>query len=778
MPSKLLAKKTPKWAEEQIDSIIEKSEFGKGLSVSEKKSEWKDLILKYYQYYNGEIDPEDYKTVLKPYGKERDKIPADIRNYNIIRPAINTLLGEKINRPLNHSVIVTNPDVKTKKQEEKRAVLGQLLKDMYVNELNNMGVDTGVENEETPLPEEVEDVFERTYRDQRAIIGQQAINYIVRVNELEEQFDEGFFDWLVAGVVVSKVGTDFNDPYFQLLNPLDVDFAYNSNLRFIEDAEWAVHKMLLRAVDVVDMFKTELTKSDIDRLEEPKHTSYLAEYTSVLDNGFSFKDEESKLIEVLYVTWRTVRKMGILYTMDPETGVPTEEEVQEGYKTLDGEEIEWLYVNEVWEGYRIDGDIYKRVRPVPVQRRTNRSQGEVKLPINGRVYSNRNASPVSFLSLLIPYQLDYNTYRYRLSLSMAKNKDRVVMLDINLRPKDWGMDKWLEFMEGTGIVFVNYNQETVRNNPQHQSVLDLSVNTIEQYVRLLSMILEEVDSISGVNRQRKGQISQYDNNGNTEQAIVNASNITEDIFSKFLAFESRILQSLLDYSKISWINGKQGMYTLDDGSEIFLDIDGMQYQEAELGIFVSNKQKDRENLSIVRQLVQAMVQNGASISTIVDALEANSLTELKDKIRKEEQKAAEQMQTQQEQQMQLIQEQKELEMFKIENDNRQKELDRINKLEIALLSRNSRIDDQDGNKIDDGIDRMKIDADRMKQLEELKFKREELSKKVSLERDKISNQKLMESKKLELEKIKMKHDKELKLKDISARIKQARRKTT
>ena len=56
-------------------------------------------------------------------------------------------------------------------------------------------------------------------------------------------------------------------------------------------------------------------------------------------------------------------------------------------------------------------------------------------------------------------------------------------------PKKWDMDKFMYYVEGTGIAWVDYNKEGIQLNPQHQSVLDMSIKTIQQYVTLLESIL-------------------------------------------------------------------------------------------------------------------------------------------------------------------------------------------------------------------------------------------------------------------------------------------------
>ena len=101
-------KKTKKWGEECVEAFIDLSNSGS--SYSGKKNDMKIL----YDYYNGVIDEADYKYVLKPYGKSRKNFPSEMRNYPIIKPIIDLLLGEKSKRPLNYTVTIQNPDTDRK----------------------------------------------------------------------------------------------------------------------------------------------------------------------------------------------------------------------------------------------------------------------------------------------------------------------------------------------------------------------------------------------------------------------------------------------------------------------------------------------------------------------------------------------------------------------------------------------------------------------------------------------------------------------------------------
>ena len=200
-------------------------------------------------------------------------------------------------------------------------------------------------------------------------------------------------------------------------------------------------------------------------------------------------------------------------------------------------------------------------------------------------------------------------------------------------PKKWDMDKFMYYLEGTGIAWVDYNKEGVQLSPQHQSVLDMSIKTIEQYIGLLESIMLEWEKISGVNRQRQGQVGSYEGKATSQQAIVQSSHITEDLFRKFNRLEQRDLQSLIDYSKEAWLTGKKTMYIMADGTTDFLDLNSLNHMESEYGIFVSDSGKEQDKLEAIKALAQSMIQNGVPASSIVEMWDSSNFSQIKHKIK-------------------------------------------------------------------------------------------------------------------------------------------------
>ena len=674
-----LSKKGEQWRKDTIDGLIRKTN-----EVSLSKSS-RDDLLKLYRYYNGKSDPEDYNYILRPYGgQERRNFPAELRTYPLIRPAVDLLVGEKIKRPFNFSCIVTNPDVITVKQEAKKQAVAENMYQWFINSLNEEGYETGMESEEVDLPEHIEEIFERNWKDHRAIIAQNALRYLVPYLHWKEKHQKGFTDFLVGGKVVTHKGIYNNDPFYEVINPVDVYHDDDPDIDFIEDGGWVVIKQLASRSSVVDRFYRYLNKEDIDRLQSPVNPNKDEYYWKDVD-GRGFEDDWDDYTEICTVYWKSLKKVGVRTYID-EYGDELEEIVDEGYKKdPEGDiDLQWYWVNEVWQGYRIDGDIYIDIRPHDITRGGYDNPAKVKLPVNGRSYSNRNSSNITFVSLGIPYQISYDIFKYRLESAISRSKDILALMDINLIPENWDMDKFMSILEATGFAWIDYAKEGIQLSPQHQNVLDLSIKTVDQYLNLLHFIKEEWEMISGVTRQRMGEMSQYEGKATSEQSIIQSSHITEDMFRKYSYLEERDLQGILEYAQMAWVDGKKSMYITPDGSEQFLDIDS-DFCLADIGVFVSDSLKEAEKISEIKALGGVALEQGAPMSIVASMIDSESFVELKDKIDKVEKMNQQAQEEQQRFEQEMAQRQEEDKQAERDHEEKLKIMDNQTKIEIELI---------------------------------------------------------------------------------------------
>lgn len=627
------------WGKKTMMAYIGRSYFA--------TTQHKWALKKLYDYYNGHVDIEDYKLVTEPFGKKVEGNWSDVVNYPIIKPKVDLLWGEFSKRPTNKEVYVSNDNVVNESLTAKNKAVLQSLEQMFVNELNAQGANTGVPSEEVKKPEEVEKEFVTSYRDKRAILGQNALEYIEGYCKLQEKFRLEFFHWLVSGEVYSYKSIEHNEPYYEVVNVLDLDYDKDPDLPFIEDGEWCVRRKYMNPSTIVEFFYDDLGKTETEIKDAINKIETLGSNTTVfsasapnLYDRTGPQNVYNRLVEVKHVVWKSKKKVGIVSFMD-EMGQPQSMEVDETFKPVKemGQTVEWLWINEVWEGYLIGTDMFFKIRPIPVQRTSLDNLAKCKLPYNGRVLSAVNSRNISLVMLGVPYQVLYNATFHRLKLAMAKMKDDMIQLDYNLKPKDWTMEEWLMYGEATNILFVDYNKEGYRGSSTHQGVLKLASTTIQSYIELLRFIKSEWEQVCGISEQRQGQISSSETVGGVERSVLQSTLITEIYFTLFDEYKEREYQGLLDYSKFAWINGKKTSFVQPDTAKlVYLDIDPIEHSESEYGIFVALSGKAVEKRKALEARFTDMIQNGAKGSTIVDVINSDNFAEIKEKMLYAEQK--------------------------------------------------------------------------------------------------------------------------------------------
>lgn len=608
----------------------------------------------FYYAYNNKLPDSYFDYVVNPLNstkKEYSNWPARLRPYSIIRPNIDLIEGEYERRPFSWTVKVHNADGVNLAQEQIYGDILSSLQQQFINKLNESGMDTGQPNQPAEPPAKIKAAYQSNYRDTRASIADTALSIIIDELRVEEILKKIFGDWTKAGESYSYKGLRGGKLVYERVSPLDIQYDKSPDVDYIEDAQWATRRIYMTPSEVVDRFYEELTEAEIDLLEDDH--GYLAFGTGLLSDQDAELDLRRTKIAVYHCTWKYFSKIGILSYPNPLTGQIEEIEVPESYKpdVTKGESIIWYWVNEGWEGYRINSGsgtastcYYFGIQPIPGQRNTVNNLSICKLPYNGRRFSDIHAQNTSLVELGMPYEILHRILHFHLEKTIAKSKGKVLMMDFNAIPKKFGWDeeKWAYWTEALGYGFVDRNQPGADKSFNQYTAVDMGLyQHINNLIELMTFVKQEWDEVLGITRQRKGQTESSDTATGNKMAVSQSTTMSEKVFSKFEEFARCELQGLLDLSKIAWSNGHQQVYQGDDMRSQFLTIDPGQYTEMDMGVYISRSARDLQNLELARMQVQSFAQNGVAPSTIVDILQAKSLSKLKQALIDAEQKAME-----------------------------------------------------------------------------------------------------------------------------------------
>lgn len=801
-----MSKKTEDWKKSCVDYIIGKSQGG---SRNGNNRTRKEEMQTYYDLYNSIYNEKDLKYVTNPF-KQQDGFPAMAQDYNIIKPKIDLLLGEETKRPFNFRVVRTSEIATSEMQDKAKQMLIDYIQATIMSKLGpeeQARYQQALESGEIMPPEQIQKYMSKDYKDIAEITAYHSLNYLKNKLNITHEFFKGWKDALIGGEEIYYVGILNGEPCLERINPLYFDYdTETSDLEFIHDAQWCVYEMKLSVTDIYDRYYDKLSEKQLNELLDlmsdsakggvnPEVRKTSLDYPHIKThtiNGFSTNPfEDGSNISVWHTCWQGFKKIGFVTITDPETGEPVEYVVDETYNVTGMElNVEWKWIIETYEGYRAGEDLYFGMQPIEYQFVSADNPNAQRLPYTGVIYNNTNSKPRSLVSMMKPLQYMYIVLWYRLELAMARDKGKVVNMDITQIPKSMNIDvsKWMHYLSALGVNFINPYEEgwdipgREGGKPaqfNQITALDLTMaNTINQYIMLMDKIESMLSEISGVSKQREGSISSNELVGNVERSVVQSAHITEPWFWTHNQVKRQAISMLLNTSKWAWKDNKTNLqYILDDATRAFITLSDSFFYE-DYDVFVEDTTKNQQQIDALKNLMQPAMQNGASLLDITEIITMDNVAMIKNKLeeieqkRMEQQQAMEQAQAEREQQMLQMQnevKEEELMLKEAEMDLKKYEIDSNNatKITVAQLNAYRGAENMDQDK-DGQIDVIEIGN---QALQQQKINSDAASKQLELNNKarEVKMKKEIEDKKLQLEKDRMKHETELqKQKDAEA----------
>ena len=785
-----LSKKNEDWQHSCVNYII-----GEGNIVSggRQNTQFGELQT-YYNLYNSIFDEKDFKRITNPF-KVDDGFPATPQDFNIIRPKIDLLIGEETKRPMNFRVVRTSQEAVSDLMDKEKEMLMQYMMSAIMAKMDpeqQQQFQQQLQSGEIMPPEQIAKYMDSTYKDVVENTAYHTLSYLREKLNIDNEFIKGWKDALISGNEVYYVGVQNDEPYMERVNPLFFSYDKSPDLEFIEDGSWCCRKMRLPVAEVYDRYYNKLDEKDLNKLNEMLTGKPMGDMREgdPIDTGGGIQmhiydnpefDQKSRYcINVWHCCWKSFKKIFYVTYMD-ETGTPQVQIADESYKKIGNElSVEPDWIVEVWEGYRAGSDLYFGIQPIEYQHVSIDNPNSQKLPYCGCVYSNTNSKPRSLVSILKPLQYMYIVLWYRLELAIARDKGKVVNMDITQIPKSMNItpERWMHYLSSVGVNFINPYEEGW-NVPGREggkpatfnqiTALDLTMsNVISEYIQLMDKIEQLAGTISGITEQRQGAISSSELVGNVERSVVQSSHITEPLFWAHAQCKRHVLNMLLNTAKGAWQQtGKKKLsYVFDNGERAFLDIADKFYYE-DMDVFVSDTSKDLENIQKLQQLIQPAMQNGASLLEAAEILTNDNFNIIKQKLaamqKRQEEQAQQQQQAEAQAQQQLQQMQNEAKQQELMLQEAQMDLDRYKidqdnatKITVAEISAYRGTEDKDANQngipdpmeiAKDATIQMKIREDAYSKRYESKQKKEIEDAKIQLEKDKMKHESQLQAQK-------------------------------
>lgn len=452
--------------------------------------------------------------------------------------------------------------------------------------------------------------------------------------------------------------------------------------------------------------------------------NYTSQDVDVLFNSSSTTYNLQGLTQATEAYWRSQKKVGFLIMQDPETGEVIEELVDETFIIPDFvSEVEddatyedlvyypqkkmntvrWTWVNEVWGGFKINaitsetpGGIYVDVKPIPFQFKGDINPYEVKLPVCGAIFNNRNAKSMSVVDMMKPYQILYNVFMNKIYQLASTDMGKILLLDPRLIPndKDWGgeknIEKWVTATKHTKIGQIDTSPGARGGTPPGQSqwsVQDMTTFAeIQATVNIARMIEEQAMFQIGITQQRLGVVQASETATGVQQSVTNSYAQTESYFTKFSNYKKRVLQMNLDIAQFCAATDRDITLSLiqDDMSREFIKMNGIDLLNSQLAIRVFNSQELLRQNELVKQLILRNNTANASMSALAASIYTESPAKLIGMLKKMEADIIAQQQAQRDHEQGMLDKQ-------IQAKQQEKAADQQFTAEQNALDRESRI---------------------------------------------------------------------------------------
>ena len=475
--------------------------------------------------------------------------------------------------------------------------------------------------------------------------------------------------------------------------------------------------------------------------------------------------------------WLSKTKVGRVQYIDElgnEQTMLVDEEYNNGDIPTQIGDVEWGWINQWYQGTKIGPDIY-HVKPFKLLD---------YLPIIGQVFEIKNTETKSLVDMMKPFQTIYNICINQLFKLLEKEIGNVASVSIRRVPrvKDGDaqddIDIWEMEARERGIMFDDDSPENTKAPVANQTIarnIDLTrTNEIQSRYNLAAQMKNECWELIGLNRQRLGSIQATETATGTNTALSQSYAQTEPIFAAHEYIMNQVYQAIIDAAQYveSHKDASTLSYITGEGEKAFIEINGSDLKFRDLKVFVTSRPQDIQAFQELRQLAQPLLQNGGSFLDVIELYSNQSMRQMKqvflnlqkkqEEIQKQQQQIEQQKVDQQNEQVQQAQQQEAyIRQLEMENDNNNKELDRISKEKIAAMNLLNK------QQSDSSVDYTQLAFDTDKAIRELDLKEQDLKHKQVELQSKIA----LENRKLDVEKQKMANDLQMKKMDVKAKAK-------
>ena len=627
-------------------------------------------MISNYNLWNGIVNEDDMAKQFNTMNIKNHTMPGEHRNYPIEVSKFERLAGEEAKRRFEWHIKVSNGDATSIKEDKHK-------NDLFEFVQQTIQADAFSKEEAQRNLEKINKYYNYSYKDIREERGDRILRYLWREQEMALKFNRSFYDVLIGASEVFSCDILGGEPVMDKCDPTMLTTLRSGTSNRIEDSDVILHTTYMPPAMVLDIYKEYLESDDVDYLDggvsaikSASNSMNYGTFTSQMPNPpdstnilsldgtnpsyyGEFWDMDGN-VRVTRMVWKSYRKVYKLKFFD-ENDDEQNDWVPETYRPnkLKGEEVTELWIPEWREGTQIGENIYVKLQPFPVNIYDMDSLRLKTSPYIGTKYNINNNKPVSLMDRIKPYKFDYNVFQRRLGIAFSK-WNPMTELDLAKKPEHWSLDEWFTYAQTHGYLIIDSFAES--NKPRFKGQMAGNFNTtgktlqidlgnyIQQTIGILNYIERQVALVSGISPEREGQSTSTNTLGGQESLLQNSMFITEQYYNIHDNTKVRVLQNMLEVSKVAWKNRQKKIpYILDDMVMAIDEIDGMDHYETNYNLFISNSSDDSELFRTLKSLIPtALNADKVNLSQVMSLYSKQSITGIRKEIEAAEQQKMDQ----------------------------------------------------------------------------------------------------------------------------------------
>jgi hypothetical protein len=507
--------------------------------------------------------------------------------------------------------------------------------------------------------EELDDFFDREYKDIAEIIMTAALKYLAKLNRWDYHRIAIFRDILIMGMGFCRNEVVDGIPRAIRVDPRNMVWDANATDDFLTDSTYFGELEYKNIGDVIDEFG--ISKKELEQIygEYKDFMSLGGARTKVINdwdllNANSglrwFKEEGGELrVLVCRAVWVDFKPWKHKYSTD-KYGNQHIKKVDSD--TTDQPEIKKNLIK-IWrKGTLIGGKILKNWGEMENQARNWSNLSNVEPPYKAIIPNYMNNMVVSKVYMMQNLQSFKNLALYRLQLDMARSGTKAFFYDINQLPEGYSLPQALKYMKTAGVIPIDASQSSYN---QFKEVDQTISSNITAYLEISALMDREMDAISGINEARQGMVKNASQAvGVTQSSLFQSTLSTAVYYDLFSQFCSQVLEHQAKLVKLAWAGKERFAPIIGDVGVDFLQVD-IDMDLHDYAVFVEEVPPMLQDQQVYQEMIVAAVQAGQL--TFVQAIKLLLEKDIRVGIRQLERETRKMMEQQQQQEQALMMQQ-------------------------------------------------------------------------------------------------------------------------